>query len=244
VPSRTLVHDLRFGLAQRPRQRGRPNWRGVPGALARAVTMSTTVTVARSARARRQRRWGGGGGASTGATWGIRLARWWPAKLTGESGPRLGGGGTSVFRLRRWLRWFRAVLARSCSRRRKRESEARLHCRGKHGGATVSEKGKKTAAAAVNPAASVDGVDEKQGGLHAGRGNGEKGARGGSRRLLKGAVVVWSSGGGASGAIKVATRRWAAGNGLSSTHAGGRHMGAETREDGEADGWGPGNSAW
>jgi hypothetical protein len=138
---------------------------------------------------------------------GIRLARWWPEKLTGESGPRLGGGGTSVFRLRRWLRWFRAALARSYSRRRKRESEACLHCRGKHGGATVSEKGKKTTAAAVNPAASVDGVDEKQGGLHAGRGNGEKGARGGSRRLLKGAVVVWSSGG------RLGPSRWPRGGG-------------------------------
>jgi ribose 1,5-bisphosphokinase PhnN len=33
-----------FGLAQRPRQRGRSNRRGVPDALARAVTVTPHVT--------------------------------------------------------------------------------------------------------------------------------------------------------------------------------------------------------
>jgi hypothetical protein len=39
-----LAHGLRFGLAQRPRQRGRPNRRG---ALAHVVTAHSAVTVAR-----------------------------------------------------------------------------------------------------------------------------------------------------------------------------------------------------
>jgi hypothetical protein len=48
VLSRTLAHGLRSGLTQRPRQHGRPNRRGAPEVLVRAVTVVRLARVCAS----------------------------------------------------------------------------------------------------------------------------------------------------------------------------------------------------